>query len=600
MPEFRTRSHLPRRAATIAACALAIALPAWAGDAFAQDAPTPPPAPKLDRFRVKIDLPPAAAATTASPESGQIDSTPAPASLSGRLILFFTPDSPRWADRAPIDAPFFEKPQPLAAISVDRVEGGAFIEIDPIRADAFGDPLRSLNGTFRVQALLDLDNTVRGHLAPGNLVSEIVSVELASDRVDSLDLVLSKAIAADPAPPEDSGVVWVERRSDLLSRHFGRPTVLRAGVVVPYGYHDLAFDRRFWPSVYVVPGFGGTRLSAIAAAPALQEPDARAAVPQAVWIYLDAETIWGHHGFCDSESNGPVGRALVEEFIPFLEERFRLVARTEARLVTGHSSGGWTAMHLALDHPETFGACFASAPDPVDFTAFQKTDLYRDRSLFAMQDGRATPSYRGILGPEEDRVFMNVEDEYAVEQVLDPTGRSGQQWSAWEAMWSPVDAARAGPRRICDPATGAIDLETVAAWSRHDIARRIDAAFASGDDTLARILAERVRLVVGSRDSYYLNEAVARLRARLDGWRARAEERGAPLPNGPGFIEILDGLTHDTAYPVAQLRFHRAMQDHLRAHGLASAPSVDRARVDPAWSESAPSPGRDARPRVRP
>lgn len=240
-----------------------------------------------------------------------------------------------------------------------------------------------------------------GTFGPGNLVSVPLRVELASDRADEVRLALSEVLPTVVPTPDDTNtaderagqpsqqatLVWIERKSELLSRHFGREFKMRAGVVLPYGYHDLSFPRRMWPSIYVVGGFGANHLAAADAAPALQSPQARAAIPQAAWIFLDADTPWGHSGFVDSETNGPIGRALVEEFIPYLEERFRLVRATEARIVTGHSSGGWTAIHLVTTYPEVFGAAFASAPDPVDFSAFQETDLYRDLNLLCRRMG---------------------------------------------------------------------------------------------------------------------------------------------------------------------------------------------------------------------
>jgi S-formylglutathione hydrolase FrmB len=285
-------------------------------------------------------------------------------------------------------------------------------------------------------------------------------------------------------------------------------------------------------------------------------------------VFLNPETAWGHHGFCDSPTNGPVGRALVEEFVPFLEERFRLIATPEARVVTGHSSGGWTSLHLALTYPATFGACFASAPDPVDFSAFQRSDLYRDASLFLAADGSDTPSFRQPLGPTDERVAMTVRDEITTERVLDPNGRSGQQWAAWDAMWSPFEPQRGAPRRICDPETGAIDPVTAEAWSRHDLAKRFEREPAR----VAGLFATRIRLVCGTRDSFYLNEAVARLKSKIEAWREAARARGETPETGPGYIELLDGLTHETCHSAAQLRFHQGIRDHFLAHGLAELP----------------------------
>ena len=88
---------------------------------------------------------------------------------------------------------------------------------------------------------------------------------------------------------------------------------------------------------------GGRHDGAIAYADMQATPGVGDIAPVAVWIVLDPESPLGHHGFLDSPSNGKRATALVEELIPHLEERFRLVTRPEGRLVTGHSSGGWAA-----------------------------------------------------------------------------------------------------------------------------------------------------------------------------------------------------------------------------------------------------------------
>ena len=522
------------------------------------------PPSRKDRYLVKIGAPAAGHGEGAGAEvaAEQVEA------LGGRLVLFFVPDTQRWAGVQPADAPFFHRLQPIASRAVAGLKPGDTVAIeDGDLLSSFGGPLDALDGAWRVQAVLDQDFTERGHLGPGNLVSEATPIDLAPDRADEITIELVRAVPP-LALPTVEGVEWIERRSELRSAHAGREIRHRAGVVLPYGYHDLAYPRRIWPTIYVIGGFGATHRAATEAAAALRAPEARGALPQAVWVFLDAETAWGHHGFCDSETNGPVGRALVEEFIPFLEERFRLIAAPSARIVTGHSSGGWSSLHLALTYPDTFGACFASAPDPVDFSAFQRTDLYRDASMFVGGDGAATPSYRTPLSPTEDRVLMTVRDEIASEQAIDPNGRSGQQWAAWEAMWSPYDPARGAPRRICDPGSGAIDPVTAEHWSRHDIARRFEREPAR----LASLFATRIRLLCGARDSFYLNEAVERLRGKIEAWRTAARTRGETVADGPGSIEVLDGLTHDTLHSAAQLRFHRGMMEHLRAHGHGEEP----------------------------
>lgn len=546
-----------------------------------------------DRYLFSLPRPASKDDTGAPPEAvAATDGEPEPG-LTGRLILFFLPDAPKWAETEPIAGPFFVRPLPTASVAVSNVKPGDSIAIERDAALVSTHDLDALSGRWRVQAVLDADFTARGHLAPGNLVSDVISIELDPDRRDEVVGTLARTLPDRTDPPaadESRGVEWIERRSELLSRHLGRDTTLRAGVVLPFGYHDLAYPRRVWPTIYVVGSFGASHRAAADDAAMLRAPEGRGAIPQAVWVYLEAETPWGHSGFCDSDAHGPIGRALVGELIPFLEQRFRLISTADARVVTGHGGGGWSAIHLALTYPETFGACFASAPDPVDFSAFGRADLYRDVNLHVRSDGSETPSFRSILGPEDDFVHMTVREERLTEHALDPNGRSGQQWAAWEARWSPRDPARQAPRRIADPESGAIDPITVEAWSRHDIARRFERA----PTIVAPLFFERVRVLCGTRDSFYLNESVARLKAKLESWRAQSPEPPT-AKKSRGYIELLEGLDHDTIVPVARLRFHREIAAHLSDAGHA-----EWAQADPTWAPLRPEGSARPAPADRP
>ena len=105
---------------------------------------------------------------------------------------------------------------------------------------------------------------------------------------------------------------------------------------------------------------------------------------------------------------------------------------------------------------------------------------------------------------------MTVRQECLMEHAIDPSGGSGGQWDAWEAMFSPRDPATGRPRPMFDARSGAIDRAVVEAWSRFDIARLV-----TGDwERFGPILRGRVRLACGAQDSFYLNRAVERLREK--------------------------------------------------------------------------------------
>ncbi len=501
--------------------------------------PEAPPEPRIgDPLQVRIDASVLAALATRM-EDGDLPAT----GVGPRLIVFFCEARGPLGDRDPIAAPFYRRPQPIRSISVDLWElitanDDVVIELGDDQEDVarIPDRLADLQGDFKLRALIDL-GTRRGHDAPGNPVSSIVEVAYRRDRSDPTEIVIDGLIESE-SRPEAENLVWIEVPSPMLSEALGRPVSHRAGVALPPAYLDPASGRRFWPVIYVVPGFGGDERDAERWAGLLADPTLKTAMPEAVFIVLDPNDPLGHHGFIDGDNTGPRGTALVEEFIPWLERRFRLQADPTSRILHGHSSGGWSSLWLQLEHPEVFGSCFSSAPDPVDFSAFGTVDITRDDNLFVGPDGEARASYREPLSDDLDRILMTVREEAAMEHAIAPDGTSGEQWSTWNAMFSSRDRGRGLPRMALDLDSGRIDRTIVDRdWSRYDIGARLR----RDPERFAPILLDRVRLICGTRDCYYLDEAVSRLSEDLESIRARLG-----LDEGDGSIELVPDATHDS------------------------------------------------------
>jgi hypothetical protein len=479
---------------------------------------------------------------------------------TGRVMLFFITETGRqWNRRQPMDAPFFESPQPITSVAVENWSPGEPIVIDD-SSFVFPKPLSELHGTVRVQAVLDLyDNPERSHTdGPGNLYSDVVRLQVSSDRVDAHELTLANVIPARELPAPMPNLRWVELRSEMLSEFYDRDVYHRAGVALPLSYNHEPLAEKQWPAIYVIPGYGGRFTMAQHYAARFMSAGGHEEIwPHAVTIVLDAESPLGHHGFVDSPNHGPVGTALVEELIPYLESEFRLAQQAEARIVTGHSSGGWTSLWLILNWPNVFGACFSSAPDPIDFAAFQLTNLYEDDNVYIMPDGQPTPSYRRPISKTEDRVAMTVREECQMEYAMHPLGGSGQQWDAWMAMFSPKDSESGYPTRLFDPLTGEIDRAVVEHWKQFDMTRMVRSDW----ERFGPIITQRVRLACGMRDNYYLQRAVERLKAVVD-------EMQGDEDDGPGYIFLHESATHGDISWYMMRRWNTEMREHLRQHGL--------------------------------
>src|SRR6185312_22062 len=148
----------------------------------------------------------------------------------------------------------------------------------------------------------------------------------------------------------------------ILSAFHKRPIKHRAGVILPEGGGS-----RKRGTLYIIPGFGGDHFMAGRFA-----SEGRLGFGKdLIRVVLDPDCGTGHHVFADSATNGPRGRALVEELIPHIEATFPAIAEPRARLLAGHSSGGWSSLWLQITHPETFGGVWSTSPDSVDFRDFQ-------------------------------------------------------------------------------------------------------------------------------------------------------------------------------------------------------------------------------------
>jgi hypothetical protein len=469
--------------------------------------------------------------------SGTARSTPA----EGRLVVLLVREgSSVGARREPADGPFFEDPQPLFGLDA-RLEPGVPVLVDDAATSFPVAPSALPPGNYRAQARFDLahlDSEWRRE--DGNLVSEVVTFEAPSK--DPVRLRLTEVVIARP-PKETEGVAWFETRSELLSKFRGRDVVLRAGVVLPIDYDPT----RRYPAIYEVPGFGGNHRGARPHSKKTREDTGAKGrlAREAFEIVLDPGGPNGHSLFADSDNNGPCGEALVRELIPALEKRFPLVAQPSARMLTGHSSGGWSTLWLALTYPDVFGATWSSAPDPVDFRRFQRIDVYGDES-FLVKDGVDVASYRS-----DGSVRMTVRQENGAEEVLGPENTSAQQWDSWFAAFGPRDA-RGNPAALYDVASGRIDRAIAERYRRYDLGHLLRTQTAK----YAPLWRDRVRLVCGTLDSFYLNEAVEFLSADLE---------ATGVPRGAGYVVLVPDADHGSVMASdAMRRWPEEMLEFLR------------------------------------
>ncbi len=171
----------------------------------------------------------------------------------------------------------------------------------------------------------------------------------------------------------------------------------------------------------------------------------------AVLVFPDCFTKLGGNQYINSPSVGPWADFLLQELIPFIEERAPVLKGRDHRGLFGKSSGGYGAIVHGMRYPEHWNALACHAGD-MYFDFCYRTDFPTALDVLAQHD-RSIPRF--------------IEYFHQSEKV------SGDEFHTLMAiaMAATYDANEEEPRDIRLPVdlyTGALDEDRWARWLAHD------------------------------------------------------------------------------------------------------------------------------------
>jgi hypothetical protein len=348
--------------------------------------------------------------------------------------------------------------------------------------------------------------------------------------------------------------------SKLLSDFYGRDVELSGAVFLPKSYRNNSTAR--YPTLFMIPGFGGTHY--VTRTPRFAE---EAGGVEFIRVVLEPSCPMGHHVFADSANNGPVGQALVTEFLPGFDRAFRSVSDPRARFLTGHSSGGWSSLWIQISHPDDFAGTWSTSPDPVDFRDFQQIDIYHPgTNMYVDAKGKERPLARLGSGP-----VLFYKNFCQMEDILGPGG----QLMSFEAVFgpslptaggSPVTSGIRHPRPLWDRKTGEIDPAVAKDWEKYDIHLVLERNW----DQLGPKLSGKLHVYMGTEDTFYLEGAARLLKKSLAKLKSDAVVELIPKKN---HMNLLDRALSDRLQREMAASYRKSFPDAKHAEPAAAATS---------------------------
>jgi hypothetical protein len=262
----------------------------------------------------------------------------------------------------------------------------------------------------------------------------------------------------------------------------------------------------------------------------------------------------------NSVNVGPYGDAIMNELIPEIERRFRVIREPWARVLTGGSTGGWEALALQIFHPDFFGGTWSYCADPVDFHDVEQINVYEDSNAYYREIGGRrvpTPNTREVDGS----IRMNSRQLNHFVLVNGTRGLSGEQLDVWSAVFGPLgDDGYFQP--LFDKVTGEMNPEVADYWiDNYDLRYYLERNWSE----VGPKLVGKLHIYTGTMDNYYLNNSTRMLEAWM---------RTTTDPHYEGYFEYGQGAGHCYAGTSTEWERLREIADYMMSERPAGSPEA--------------------------
>ncbi len=153
----------------------------------------------------------------------------------------------------------------------------------------------------------------------------------------------------------------------LKNNPLGDPSERDFPVYLPSSYFES--EKKF-PVVYLLSGFTGTGIMNLNVSFLSENIYQRfnrlieeKKMKEMMVVMPDCITKYGGSQFINSTATGRYEDYLINEIVPYIDQKYRTISDRNSRAVCGKSSGGYGAVILAMKNPEVFGLVCSTAGD---------------------------------------------------------------------------------------------------------------------------------------------------------------------------------------------------------------------------------------------
>jgi hypothetical protein len=217
----------------------------------------------------------------------------------------------------------------------------------------------------------------RWNRSPGNLYSGVQKLHVDPKTPGVILLSTDKVVPPIEVPADTQYVKRFKFKSELLTKFWGRPIYLGAVVLLPRDYDKETIS---YPVNYIQGHFSLAPPYGFDGKNEFSKAWLSDNYPRIIAVTLQHPNPYYDDSYLVNSVNvGPYGDALMQELIPEIEKRYRVIKEPYTRILSGGSTGGWEAAALQIFHPDFFGGAWIYCPDSVTFTDVEGGKRLRGR-----------------------------------------------------------------------------------------------------------------------------------------------------------------------------------------------------------------------------